>query len=67
MDGSTCGTRLVDALTASQIAECELANCAHSAALIGANYVDDEQAVRPGRVRIDLRSQPVYRDYRMKT
>lgn len=54
MNGSTCSARLVDALTASQITECELAHCAHSAALIGANYVDDEQAMRPGRVRIDL-------------
>lgn len=50
----TCGSRLVDTLTSCQVAQREFANRAHAVASVGTDHVYDEQAVRPGRMRIDL-------------
>ena len=53
----TGGASLVDALAAGQVAQRQLAHRAHAVCGIGARHVDDEQAVRPRGVRVDLRTE----------
>ncbi len=50
----TSGASLVDALAASEIAKRQLAHRAHAARGVCARHVDDEQAVRPRGMRVDL-------------